>query len=75
MRIYVSEFLPPSHLYPRFPSSRFLSKWQNALDIFCGKFKFLETVGQCWTIGAIFTFGRSRMLGHDKLWPLVVGRS
>ena len=24
---------------------------------------------QCWTVGAIFTFGRSRMFGHEKLRP------
>ena len=27
---------------------------------------------QCWTIGAIFTFSRSRMFGHEKLWPLAM---
>ena len=30
---------------------------------------------QCWTVGPIFTFGRSRMFGPDKLRPLAVGRS
>ena len=30
---------------------------------------------QCWTVGAIFTFGRSRMFGPEKLRPLAVGRS
>ena len=30
---------------------------------------------QCWTVGAMFTFGRSRMFGPDKLRPLAVGRS
>ena len=30
---------------------------------------------QCWTVGAIFTFGRSRMFGPDKLQPSAVGRS
>ena len=30
---------------------------------------------QCWTLGAIFTFGRSRMFDPDKLRPFVVGRS
>ena len=30
---------------------------------------------QCWTVGTIFTFGRSRMFGPDKLQPLAVGRS
>ena len=30
---------------------------------------------QCWTVGAIFTFGRSRMFGHDKLRHSAVGRS
>ena len=30
---------------------------------------------QCWTVGTIFTFGRSRMFSPEKLWPLAVGRS
>ena len=30
---------------------------------------------QCWTVGAIFTFGRSRMFGSDKLRPSAVDRS
>jgi hypothetical protein len=30
---------------------------------------------QCWTVGAIFTFGRSRMFSPDKLPPSGVGRS
>ena len=30
---------------------------------------------QCWTIGAIFTFGRSRIFGPEKLRPLAVGLS
>ena len=30
---------------------------------------------QCWTVGAIFTFSRSRMFGTEKLRPLAVGRS
>ena len=30
---------------------------------------------QCWTVGAIFTFGRSQMFGPEKLRPLAVGRS
>ena len=28
---------------------------------------FLVYILQCWTVGAIFTFGRSRMFGPDKL--------
>ena len=35
----------------------------------------LSTKAQCWTVGAISTFGRSRMFGPDKLRPLAVGRS
>ena len=34
-----------------------------------------QNVLQCWTVGAIFTFGRSRMFGPEKLLPLAVGRS
>ena len=30
---------------------------------------------QCWTVGTIFTFGRSRMFGTDKLRPLAIGHS
>ena len=30
---------------------------------------------QCWTVGAISTFGRSRMFGPEKLRSLAVGRS
>ena len=30
---------------------------------------------QCRTVGTIFTFGRSRMFGPEKLRPLAVGRS
>ena len=30
---------------------------------------------QCWTVGSIFTFGRSRMFGPEKLRPLAVGCS
>ena len=30
---------------------------------------------QCWTVGPIFTFGRSRMFGPDKLRPSAVGPS
>ena len=30
---------------------------------------------QCWTVGPIFTFGRSRMFGPEKLRPLAVDRS
>ena len=30
---------------------------------------------QCWTVGAIFTFGSSRMFGHEKLRPSAVDRS
>ena len=30
---------------------------------------------QCWTVGAIFTFGRCRMFGHEKLRPSAVDRS
>ena len=30
---------------------------------------------QCWTVGAIFTFGLSQMFGHEKLQPLAIGRS
>ena len=30
---------------------------------------------QCWTVGTIFTFGRSQMFGHDKLWPLAIGEA
>ena len=29
-----------------------------------------KTVRQCWTVGTIFTFGRSQMFCPDKLWPL-----
>ena len=29
----------------------------------------------CWTVGAIFTFCRSRMFGPEKLRPLAVDRS
>ena len=32
-------------------------------------------VTQCWTVGAIFTFGRGRMFGPEKLRPLAVDRS
>ena len=32
-------------------------------------------ISECWTLGAIFTLGRSRMLGPEKLRPLAVGRS
>ena len=28
-----------------------------------------------WTVGAIFTFGRSRMFGHEKLRPSAVDHS
>ena len=30
---------------------------------------------QCWTVNAIFTFGRSQMFGPEKLRPLAVDRS
>ena len=30
---------------------------------------------QCWTVATFFTFGRSRMLGHKKLWPSAVACS
>ena len=30
---------------------------------------------QCWTLGAFFTFSRSRMFSPDKLYPLTVGHS
>ena len=30
---------------------------------------------QCWTVGAIFTFGRSRMFSPDKLRPSAVDGS
>ena len=30
---------------------------------------------QCWTVDAIFTFGRSRMFGHEKLWHSAVDHS
>ena len=42
---------------------------------------FVSWEHQCWTVGAIFTFGRSqmfghsRMFGHEKLRSLAVGRS
>ena len=29
----------------------------------------------CWTVGAIFTFGRSQIFGPDKLQPSTVGLS
>ena len=41
----------------------------------CTSIFSLHAVFQCWTVGAIFTFGRSRMFGPDKLRPLAVGRS
>ena len=34
-----------------------------------------KTKEQCWAVGAIFTFGRSRMFGHEKLRPSAVDRS
>ena len=36
---------------------------------------FYILLKQCWTVGTIFTFGRSRMFGPDKLRPLAVGHS
>ena len=30
---------------------------------------------QCWTVGAIFTFGRRQMFGPEKLRPSAVDRS
>ena len=37
--------------------------------------KYQNPIKQCWTVGTIFTFGRSRMFGPEKLRPLAVGRS
>jgi hypothetical protein len=48
-------------------SSPFLSSKLDSLVI--------KTLEQCWTVGAIFTFGRSRMFGPEKLRPLAVDRS
>ena len=39
------------------------------------KFNFSLIKFQCWTVGTIFTFGRSRLFGHGKLRPSAVGRS
>ena len=32
-------------------------------------------LSQCWTVGTIFTFGRSRMFGPEKLRPLAVAEA
>ena len=37
--------------------------------------KLYICIDQCWTVGAIITFGRSRMFGPDKLWSSTVGCS
>ena len=42
---------------------------------FLSNVKFVNSTVQCWTVGAIFTFGHSRMFGPDNLRPLVVGCS
>ena len=41
----------------------------------CTSIFSLHAVFQCWTVGAIFTFGRSRMFGPEKLRSLAVGCS
>ena len=37
--------------------------------------KMIIEILQCWTVGPIFTFGRSRMFGPEKLRPSAVDRS
>ena len=43
--------------------------------LFYAIFFQFEVKSHCWTVGGIFTFGRSRMFGPEKLRPLAVGRS
>ena len=54
--------------YMQFPCGRFglrTRKWGNSALV----------ESQCWTVGTIFTFGRSRMFGSEKLRPLAFGCS
>ena len=41
----------------------------------CTSIFSLHAIFQRWTVGAIFTFGRSRMFGPEKLRPLAVSCS
>ena len=54
---------------------RFFWKLHNPTNIILNRCHLSSAFYQCWTVGAIFTLGRSRMFGPDKLRLLAVGRS
>ena len=55
--------------------SKFLSMYLFSMAIDSIQKKYGWLTWQCWTVGEIFTFGRSGMFGHDKLQPSAVGCS
>ena len=68
-------FSNPARLFWTLESIRIHKRFRRSGTHSGRKSNKLLIIPQCWTVGAIFTFGCSRMFGPDKLWPLVVCRS
>ena len=72
-------FEKKGQLEVEFPQKSALEKYD--FDLTCIEFLTgcqkldINLENQCWTVGAIFTFGRSRMFGPEKLRPSAVDRS